>query len=924
MAAFVSNTTGAASRSVTVPAGTDRLLVAVAEYSSSNAAQSATYGGVAMSVASTANGFVQIFYMLNPPVGSATLAVTGTSVDTVVAAHYTGVGSFQSGQQASAASASFSPNAGGLIVFGMEASSTSHTPLAGTNERVDSAGTYYADRIVTGSGAVTVGVSTATSPDYAGAIFLDSVNASGTPTAPSPSGSGSATPGTGASGTPTAPVATASGSADVIVSASGTPTAPHPTGAGTPAVVVSASGAATAPHPTASGSESLAPVSVSGALTVPAPGALGSAVRLGGIQCDHPRPKLDLPGYTPPRLAWQPPAYLPPSLEGLQRAVKEGFQGIYNELMKAAARRNIVPLIDDINAREGQVITGVGDGQTILMPPATPGQLGQVSVILTDVISPVTVVNPDGSTLTLDQPGTYPISTGPGENAWQPAPGVSSSGSAAGAGVVLGAAHASFPNGRVATSSAEIAVSTAVVNVMTWALVTGSVALSKLANLTGLSLLGRAANSAGVMAAITATGGGQYFRSNAAGTALEVADPASTSIVNTSGQLQRAALSGDVTAAQNGNATTIAAHAVTLGKMAQVTAPAVLGLQIGATSPGDVAALTGAEVGEIVRFAHQFSDTASSGSVTNYSLPDGFTGSTFNPPSDLTLHGISSGTLNSGRVFFFAMDRTATSKVRIKHESGTQTTANRRFVCPGLVDLDLYAGDLAIIFHDPNQDRYCVCVVQGPGRMVAFTKYTSGSGTHTFNLAAKSYIAWVQGAGGQGGGISVTGSVAGASGGGQAGEFVVTNNAISATTASYTVGAASSNAAGSAGADGGSSTFDSATAAGGKGAPLCTATAAAGVSDGGGDTATDRGAPGGYGWWDATGASSRQVPGIGGSCPMGQGAWRESNLGTGSAAGAGARGPFGGGGSGARTNATAGNLQGGPAKGGCILVWEYT
>src|ERR1044071_181719 len=157
MAAFVSVTTGAASRSVTVPAGTDRLLVVVALYSSSNAAQSATYGGASMSVATTANGFVQVFYMLAPTVGSATLSVTGSSVDTVVAAHYTGVGSFQSGQQASAASASFSPNTGGVIVFGMEAVSTAHTPLANTNERYDSGGGYYADRLGTGSGAGTVG-----------------------------------------------------------------------------------------------------------------------------------------------------------------------------------------------------------------------------------------------------------------------------------------------------------------------------------------------------------------------------------------------------------------------------------------------------------------------------------------------------------------------------------------------------------------------------------------------------------------------------------------------------------------------------------------------------------------------------------------------------------------------------------------------
>jgi hypothetical protein len=255
MAAFVSVSTGAASRSVTVPAGTDRILVVVALYSSTNAAQSATYNGVSMSVANTANGFVQVFYMLSPPAGAATLAVTGSSVDTIVAAHYTGVGSFQSGQQASVASASFSPTTGGVVVFGMEATSTAHTPVANTNERYDSGGGYYADRIVTGAGAVTVGVSSATGPDYAGAIFLDAgVNASGTPSAPAPSASGAASIRVNASGSASAPHPTATGSASVnVVSVAGSVAAPHPTAAGVARSVISVSGSVTAPSPSASG-----------------------------------------------------------------------------------------------------------------------------------------------------------------------------------------------------------------------------------------------------------------------------------------------------------------------------------------------------------------------------------------------------------------------------------------------------------------------------------------------------------------------------------------------------------------------------------------------------------------------------------------------------------------------------------------------
>ncbi len=256
MAAFVSVTTGAASRSVTVPAGTDRLLVVVALYTSSTADQSATYGGVSMSVATTTNDFVQIFYMLAPTVGAATLTVTGSSFDTVVAAHYTGVGSFQSGQQATGVpSASFSPNTGGVVVFGMEAVSTTHTPVANTNERYDTGGGYYADRLVTGAGAVTVGVSSATSPDYAGAIFLDAgVNASGTPSAPAPTVSGAANVVVAASGTPSAPAPTASGGANVaVVSVAGTPSAPRATPVGAAVSIISVSGSVSAPAPSATG-----------------------------------------------------------------------------------------------------------------------------------------------------------------------------------------------------------------------------------------------------------------------------------------------------------------------------------------------------------------------------------------------------------------------------------------------------------------------------------------------------------------------------------------------------------------------------------------------------------------------------------------------------------------------------------------------
>jgi alpha-D-ribose 1-methylphosphonate 5-triphosphate synthase subunit PhnG len=73
--------------------------------------------------------------------------------------------------------------------------------------------------------------------------------------------------------------------------------------------------------------------------------------------------------------------------------------------------------------------------------------------------------------------------------------------------------------------------------------------------------------------------------------------------------VQRAALTGDVTAAQNSNATTIANDAVTNAKLANMAAGRVKGLQIDASGPADPVDLTGAEVAEIIRFGTAQSET---------------------------------------------------------------------------------------------------------------------------------------------------------------------------------------------------------------------------------------------------------------------------------------------------------------------------
>lgn len=138
------------------------------------------------------------------------------------------------------------------------------------------------------------------------------------------------------------------------------------------------------------------------------------------IDCDHPRPLLNLPGYTPPRLNWQPPAFIPENPREAARVIRESLQGIYNELMRIAARGALVPLIDTtVRAREGQTIIGVADGQVIEMPqPTENGRIGEVRVIITDVIRPVTVAQPDGTEREITEAGVYDFSIGQEGEAW--------------------------------------------------------------------------------------------------------------------------------------------------------------------------------------------------------------------------------------------------------------------------------------------------------------------------------------------------------------------------------------------------------------------------------------------------------------------------------------------------------------------------
>lgn len=170
-------------------------------------------------------------------------------------------------------------------------------------------------------------------------------------------------------------------------------------------------------------------------------------------------------------------------------------------------------------------------GTTVILPPPSIAKAGATVTL--------TVVG-DGGQITLEcvdgqvnNASSFAFQAGVGDvvcrldgpRGWFiPSAELSSSGPAD-AQYYVGAADGSLPNARLGTASTEITPSHAVANVVTWALNTASVVLAKLQDLTGLSVLGRAANSTGVMAAITASAARQVLQVNDAGTSLAWGDP---------------------------------------------------------------------------------------------------------------------------------------------------------------------------------------------------------------------------------------------------------------------------------------------------------------------------------------------------------------------------------------------------------------
>lgn len=164
----------ASTATFTVQEATTLLVVAVTRNAAVGAGATATWDGIALSVANNANDWTQVFYLVDPPAGEGEVIVTGASVEFILSGQYEADGalSFGSAQEGDDNdSFSFSPTGSALMVYSIIAFTTSHTPLASNTERFDTDGSYYCDRIVGSGGTYSVGIASGDEPAGVGALF---------------------------------------------------------------------------------------------------------------------------------------------------------------------------------------------------------------------------------------------------------------------------------------------------------------------------------------------------------------------------------------------------------------------------------------------------------------------------------------------------------------------------------------------------------------------------------------------------------------------------------------------------------------------------------------------------------------------------------------------------------------------------------
>lgn len=512
-----------------------------------------------------------------------------------------------------------------------------------------------------------------------------------------------------------------------------------------------------------------------------------------------------------------------------------------------------------------------------------------------------------------------------------------------------------------------------------------------LAFISGVSAAGSTVPVGSLSPVATDTFIGNISGSTVAPSAVPLADVDSTSIVydGTSHTFQRAAMTGFATASQNGNATSSAEPIITYSASANMSAERVLTSSTSNTISTAVAsqvaveraALTGAisaaansngtlfagirdnGAAESDRANLNFvndgdnsieltvTDDAGNdeleiraqyvGSTTNVNLTS-VTGSqgvidisTLRCGGSVTIESVTGDytvdgfTAKSNGFWFWYFDRRQSGSAvgTFNEDAGSTTTSIRN---QDEVETVIPFAGRALLYY--QNTRWRVASAGQSGRLLRVTTYTSGSGTHTFMRTCRHAIVRMKGGGGGGGGAGDSDGNVGA-GGGEGGYEELSITDVPASSA-YSVGAAGSAGAaspdpGTAGGSGGDTTFHDGsttrTAGGGSGGGVGGVLGDPGNggsvdSIGGTVVYSRRGAPGHFGMLIS--ATAEAHGGNGGGSGAGEGGFGGSG-GTSSEAGqaAGANSGAGGGG-GSRPASPA--VAGGAGAAGYIIVDEFT
>ncbi len=175
------------------------------------------------------------------------------------------------------------------------------------------------------------------------------------------------------------------------------------------------------------------------------------------------------------------------------------------------------------------------------------------------------------------------------------------------------------------------------------------------------------------------------------------------------------AFTGDVTKPSGSAVQTIAANAVTTGKIldanvtnAKLANMAARTVKLRADSAGTGVPVdgTGAQLGEILRLATAQSDTTTTGTIVTYALAEATNVVRFltGVGAAITLRGATIPA-EDGQVVIWEVNDGVVSTVTFNHEDGSSAAAGNRFRCPGAANYALTAGHRIITCYVNQRHR---------------------------------------------------------------------------------------------------------------------------------------------------------------------------------------------------------------------------